>query len=151
MAFQFSSNSIPSSDFGPQFNSDSNSTDTEKCQNPIPIPIPELELHIIGKGDIILILYKFLSIFLVFLLTQNFKLLFECQIVHCCLLSSFDWVPVSIDMIFLIRQVKATEKYVASVQYVAWRKYITSHLHTKYFQDVNYYTLNVLECDIDNP
>ncbi len=60
-------------------------------------------------------------------------------------------LSVNVKLHFFMFQVKATEKYVASVQYVVWRKYITSHLHIKYFQDVNYYTLNVLECDIDNP
>ena len=51
----------------------------------------------------------------------------------------------------IILQVKATEKYVSGLLHVIWRKFITKHVHRQYFRDVHYYTINVLECDVDNP
>ncbi|KAK2170693.1 hypothetical protein LSH36_1g17037 [Paralvinella palmiformis] len=45
----------------------------------------------------------------------------------------------------------ATEGYVTSVFYVTSRRDLSRYLHEKYFQDIFYYQLNVLDDVIDNP
>lgn len=48
-------------------------------------------------------------------------------------------------------QLKSVEQYVCSLLYVSWRKLLTESLHRDYFWGRVYYTLNVLQKDIDNP
>ncbi|XP_013387973.1 ATP-binding cassette sub-family D member 4 [Lingula anatina] len=45
----------------------------------------------------------------------------------------------------------STSTYVASVLYVTWRGLITRHIHSKYFKDILYYKINVLQNRVDNP
>ncbi|XP_071079907.1 lysosomal cobalamin transporter ABCD4-like [Haliotis cracherodii] len=46
---------------------------------------------------------------------------------------------------------KSTILYVSSVLYVTWRSTLTVALHRRYFYDIIYYRLNVLDKAIDNP
>ncbi|XP_046379420.2 lysosomal cobalamin transporter ABCD4-like isoform X2 [Haliotis rufescens] len=46
---------------------------------------------------------------------------------------------------------KSTILYVSSVLYVTWRSMLTVALHRRYFYDIIYYRLNVLDKAIDNP
>ncbi|KAL4238002.1 ATP-binding cassette sub- D member 4 [Mactra antiquata] len=46
--------------------------------------------------------------------------------------------------------IKATTNYVSSVLYLVWRSSITLNLHKKYFIEVVYYTVNVLDKSVDN-
>ncbi|XP_046577585.1 lysosomal cobalamin transporter ABCD4-like [Haliotis rubra] len=46
---------------------------------------------------------------------------------------------------------KSTILFVSSVLYVTWRSLLTVALHRRYFYDVIYYRLNVLDKAVDNP
>jgi len=40
---------------------------------------------------------------------------------------------------------------VASFLYLTWRDLVTRRLHKKYFKEVLYYAINVLDKTVDNP
>lgn len=50
-----------------------------------------------------------------------------------------------------VSQLKSLEQYISNLLYVGWRKCLTQKLHEDYFSGQVYYTLNVLQKDIDNP
>ncbi|XP_014665221.1 PREDICTED: ATP-binding cassette sub-family D member 4-like isoform X2 [Priapulus caudatus] len=54
-------------------------------------------------------------------------------------------------LICAIAFIKSTGQYTSSLLYVTWRKFVCNRLHRIYFQDSNYYKLNVLDNTIDNP
>ncbi|KAK2855363.1 hypothetical protein Q7C36_007232 [Tachysurus vachellii] len=60
-------------------------------------------------------------------------------------------VAFSILLIVLNVALKSLEQYISNLLYLGWRKCLTQKLHGDYFTRQVYYTLNVLQEDIDNP
>ncbi|XP_036448190.1 ATP-binding cassette sub-family D member 4 isoform X2 [Colossoma macropomum] len=60
-------------------------------------------------------------------------------------------VSFAILLILINSVLKSVEQYICSLLYVSWRKSLTEDLHRDYFWGRVYYTLNVLQKDIDNP
>uniref|UniRef100_A0A8C6W9E4 ATP-binding cassette, sub-family D member 4 n=1 Tax=Nannospalax galili TaxID=1026970 RepID=A0A8C6W9E4_NANGA len=54
-------------------------------------------------------------------------------------------------LIILNSTLKSFDQFTCKLLYVSWRKDLTEHLHHLYFRARVYYTLNVLQDDIDNP
>ncbi|XP_015096257.2 lysosomal cobalamin transporter ABCD4 isoform X1 [Vicugna pacos] len=54
-------------------------------------------------------------------------------------------------LIVLESMLKSFDQFTCNLLYVSWRKGLTEHLHRLYFRGRVYYTLNVLQDDIDNP
>ncbi|XP_057588775.1 lysosomal cobalamin transporter ABCD4 isoform X3 [Hippopotamus amphibius kiboko] len=54
-------------------------------------------------------------------------------------------------LIILNAMLKSFDQFTCNLLYVSWRKDLTEHLHHLYFRGRVYYTLNVLQDDIDNP
>ncbi|XP_037359758.1 lysosomal cobalamin transporter ABCD4 isoform X1 [Talpa occidentalis] len=54
-------------------------------------------------------------------------------------------------LIVLNSMLKSFDQFTCNLLYVSWRKDLTEHLHHLYFRGRVYYTLNVLQDDIDNP
>uniref|UniRef100_A0A6Q2X165 ATP-binding cassette, sub-family D (ALD), member 4 n=1 Tax=Esox lucius TaxID=8010 RepID=A0A6Q2X165_ESOLU len=54
-------------------------------------------------------------------------------------------------LILLNSTLKSLDQYICSLMSVSWRKSLTECLHKDYFQGRVYYTLNVLQEDVDNP
>uniref|UniRef100_A0A8C9A7U8 Lysosomal cobalamin transporter ABCD4 n=1 Tax=Prolemur simus TaxID=1328070 RepID=A0A8C9A7U8_PROSS len=54
-------------------------------------------------------------------------------------------------LIVLNSTLKSFDQFTCNLLYVSWRKDLTEHLHRLYFRGRVYYTLNVLQDDIDNP
>lgn len=54
-------------------------------------------------------------------------------------------------LIVLNSMLKSFDQFTCNLLYVSWRKDLTEHLHRLYFRGRVYYTLNVLQDDIDNP
>uniref|UniRef100_A0A8C5SIN3 ATP binding cassette subfamily D member 4 n=1 Tax=Laticauda laticaudata TaxID=8630 RepID=A0A8C5SIN3_LATLA len=48
-------------------------------------------------------------------------------------------------------QLKSLDQFICNLMYVSWRKSLTEYLHGYYFQGQEYYTVNVLHEEIDNP
>ncbi|XP_076043148.1 lysosomal cobalamin transporter ABCD4-like isoform X2 [Oratosquilla oratoria] len=46
---------------------------------------------------------------------------------------------------------KSIKPYISNVLYVAWRQLLNRAVHRLYFSGINYYSLNVLDCKLDNP
>ncbi|XP_052273117.1 lysosomal cobalamin transporter ABCD4-like isoform X2 [Dreissena polymorpha] len=47
--------------------------------------------------------------------------------------------------------IKSTTLYISTYLYLQWRDNITRHLHQKYFKEVLYYAINVVDKSVDNP
>ncbi|XP_032338249.1 ATP-binding cassette sub-family D member 4 isoform X2 [Camelus ferus] len=54
-------------------------------------------------------------------------------------------------LIVLESMLKSFDQFTCNLLYVSWRKGLTEHLHRLYFRGRVYYTLNVLQDNIDNP
>ncbi|XP_007939612.2 lysosomal cobalamin transporter ABCD4 [Orycteropus afer afer] len=54
-------------------------------------------------------------------------------------------------LIVLNSTLKSFDQFTCNLLYVSWRKDLTEHLHRLYFRGRVYYTLNVLQDDVDNP
>lgn len=63
------------------------------------------------------------------------------------------WEQTGIAIALIISEafVKATSTFMSSFLYLIWRDNITRNLHTKYFKEVVYYAVNVLDKTVDNP
>ena len=48
-------------------------------------------------------------------------------------------------------QVKSTKSFVKDILALSWRRLLTQQIHAKYFLDIQYYKLNVLNKELDNP
>jgi len=51
---------------------------------------------------------------------------------------------------FVDVQLKAAETYLARVLYLTWRDNLCSEVHRRYFFNLNFYKLNVLDKTLDN-
>ncbi|XP_062848063.1 ATP-binding cassette sub-family D member 4 [Trichomycterus rosablanca] len=60
-------------------------------------------------------------------------------------------VMIAILLIILNSALRSLEQYICSLLYISWRKSLTEGLHKEFFSGWVYYTLNVLQKDIDNP
>ncbi|KAK3551465.1 hypothetical protein QTP70_017411 [Hemibagrus guttatus] len=60
-------------------------------------------------------------------------------------------VAFSILLIILNSALKSLEQYISNLLYIGWRRCLTQKLHGDYFSGRVYYTLNVLQKNIDNP
>ncbi|XP_007433573.1 ATP-binding cassette sub-family D member 4 isoform X1 [Python bivittatus] len=58
---------------------------------------------------------------------------------------------VALILIVLNSMLKSLDQFICNLMYVSWRKTLTEYLHGYYFQGQEYYTLNVLHEEIDNP
>uniref|UniRef100_A0A670Y2J2 ATP binding cassette subfamily D member 4 n=1 Tax=Pseudonaja textilis TaxID=8673 RepID=A0A670Y2J2_PSETE len=58
---------------------------------------------------------------------------------------------VALILIILNSLLKSLDQFICNLMYVSWRKSLTEYLHGYYFQGQEYYTLNVLHEEIDNP
>ncbi|XP_058018323.1 lysosomal cobalamin transporter ABCD4 isoform X1 [Ahaetulla prasina] len=58
---------------------------------------------------------------------------------------------VALILIVLNSLLKSLDQFICNLMYVSWRKTLTEYLHGYYFQGQEYYTLNVLHEEIDNP
>ncbi|XP_042860952.1 lysosomal cobalamin transporter ABCD4-like [Penaeus japonicus] len=54
-------------------------------------------------------------------------------------------------LILAISSVISVKMYINSVLYITWRQLLGRALHRLYFSGINYYTLNVLDSNVDNP
>lgn len=54
-------------------------------------------------------------------------------------------------LILAISSVISVKLYINSVLYITWRQLLDRALHRLYFSGINYYTLNVLDSNVDNP
>lgn len=63
------------------------------------------------------------------------------------------WKETWIALVLIISEafIKSTTLFIASILYLVWRSSITTRLHSKYFKDVLYYTINVVNKSVDNP
>lgn len=54
--------------------------------------------------------------------------------------------------IVLVASIKSGKQYISSILYIHWRESLTMHIHREYFQNDNYYQINILGVgNIDNP
>ncbi|KAF4087493.1 hypothetical protein AMELA_G00071330 [Ameiurus melas] len=60
-------------------------------------------------------------------------------------------VAFSVLLILLNSVLKSLEQYISNLLYISWRKCLTRSLHRDYFSGQVYYTLSVLQKDVDNP
>uniref|UniRef100_A0A8C7E1Z4 ATP binding cassette subfamily D member 4 n=2 Tax=Naja naja TaxID=35670 RepID=A0A8C7E1Z4_NAJNA len=58
---------------------------------------------------------------------------------------------VALILIILNSLLKSLDQFICNLMYVSWRKTLTEYLHGYYFRGQEYYTLNILHEDIDNP
>ncbi|XP_060585147.1 lysosomal cobalamin transporter ABCD4-like isoform X1 [Ruditapes philippinarum] len=63
------------------------------------------------------------------------------------------WKQTAIAVSLIVAEafIKATTTFVSSFLYLVWRDNVTRNLHTKYFKEVVYYSVNVLDKTTDNP
>ncbi|XP_065584547.1 lysosomal cobalamin transporter ABCD4-like [Artemia franciscana] len=58
---------------------------------------------------------------------------------------------ISLGIILSISFVKSTKSFVKDILALSWRRLLTQQIHAKYFLDIQYYKLNVLNKELDNP
>ncbi|XP_070611035.1 lysosomal cobalamin transporter ABCD4 isoform X2 [Erythrolamprus reginae] len=58
---------------------------------------------------------------------------------------------VALILILLNSLLKSLDQFICNLMYVSWRKTLTEYLHGYYFRGQEYYILNVLHEEIDNP